>query len=358
MATSSGTRRYAFIDSIRGVAACLVMVEHALEAGGFLRIRHCAFALSWLNPGEIGVVAFFFVSGFVIPLSLEKWNNIPHFWLNRILRIYPLYACAYLAGVAVVGVGHLIWDGPFWSGLSWSGVLLNLATHILFVQEFFHTPNFVPVAWTLSLEAVWYAGITLLFVLGLHRRIWWVVALSVLSSLLACALALLSGVHLPMGRLSLLLVSVIGMFCFRRECGDVSRRNCLLACAVVGATIALNLLVGFALRPSLSAIAPSFRCVAISWTIGAAIFFVPYVFRAPALLKNSVLTWLGKISYSIYLIHALVIMALSLTPLLGGAMVMAIFVVTIGLSSLSYRFIEYPIIAYSHALRPARAVLG
>jgi peptidoglycan/LPS O-acetylase OafA/YrhL len=317
------------------------------KPAGFLRIERGAPALSWFNIGELGVVDFFFVSGFVIPLSLEKWNNIPHFWINRMLRIYPLYICVYLAAIAVLAFGSL----------TWVGLPLNIAAHALFIQEFFNTPNFVPVAWTLSLEAVWFLGFTILFVLGVHRRVGWLVALCLLFSLLTCVVTAFD-LRLPMGRLSLLLVCVLGLFCVRREFGEIDKRVFVLAFAAVACAIALNLVVGFLLYPSPAAAAPSFRCVAISWAVGMAIFLGPYLFGALPLARNRVLAWLGKFSYSIYLVHVLAILAFEQTSLEGTTRVLAIIAATLALSGLTYRWIEQPMIAYAHTLRPARAALG
>jgi peptidoglycan/LPS O-acetylase OafA/YrhL len=340
-------RRYTFIDAIRGLAACLVMLEHALEAGGFLKIERGAFGLSWFNIGEMGVVAFFFVSGFVIPMSLERWNNIPHFWINRVLRIYPLYVCVYLAAIAVVAGGSL----------TWRGLPLNIAVHTLFIQEFFNTPNFVQVAWTLSLEAVWYVGFTILFILGLHRRIGWLVVLCLLFSLTAC-LVTAFGLRLPMGRLCLLLVCVLGLFCVRREFGEIGHRVFAIAFTAVAGAVAVNLVVGFLLYPSPAATTPSFRCVAISWVLGMAIFLIPFLFRGLPMIHGRVLIWLGKVSYSIYLVHVLAIMGLEQTSLEGSSLVFAILAVTLALSGLTYRWIEQPMIAYAHALRPVKTALG
>ena len=89
------TTRYGFIDTVRGIAACLVMLQHSLYQSGLLgdwpNSELTGFDPNWLELGETGVVAFFLVSGFVIPLSLEKTANFKVFWLHRALRIYPLY---------------------------------------------------------------------------------------------------------------------------------------------------------------------------------------------------------------------------------------------------------------------------
>ena len=67
---SQTTSRYGFIDTIRGIAACLVMLQHSLYQSGLLGdwpgTKLTGFIPNWLELGETGVVAFFLVSGFVI----------------------------------------------------------------------------------------------------------------------------------------------------------------------------------------------------------------------------------------------------------------------------------------------------
>jgi peptidoglycan/LPS O-acetylase OafA/YrhL len=102
-----GGGRYGFLDSIRGFAACLVMLQHTLYQSGLLGsdlTRLTGFIPTWLELGETGVVAFFIVSGFVIPLSLEKTNDFRLFWVHRALRIYPLYALIYCTTLSCSGM--------------------------------------------------------------------------------------------------------------------------------------------------------------------------------------------------------------------------------------------------------------
>ncbi len=106
--------RYGFLDAIRGLAACSVMLQHSLYASGILGNFNSGqpligFIPTWLELGETGVVAFFLVSGFVIPLSLEKTADLRLFWRHRAFRIYPLYIAVYIAFFAITG-----WQGyPF-----------------------------------------------------------------------------------------------------------------------------------------------------------------------------------------------------------------------------------------------------
>lgn len=316
-----------------------------MEGAGIIHLWPGHFANAWLNLGESGVVAFFFVSGFVIPLSLEKWKNITHFWINRAFRIYPMYLAVFLIGIGVyLASGHSIPNMP-----------LTLIGHVFFVQEFLHTPNFIGVAWTLSLEAVWYLLFSVLFWLGWNGRNGLVSVLAMAAALAACVLSLFV-LRLPMGRVGLLLVCVLGLLCLRREYGQISRVAFWSFGGAIIAVIVLGLFVGFELRPNpLSRLSISLRCVLTSWTLGAAIFFSAYFCRSCILFKNRLVRYLGKISYSIYLLHATVIHLV--TPVFknvpGGAYLTlaVVAIATIALAGLTYRFIEWPAIRLSHVLR-------
>ena len=78
--------RYSFLDATRGIAACSVMLQHSLYASGILGDFNSGrpltgFIPTWLEFGETGVVAFFLVSGFVIPLESGK-DREPAFILD------------------------------------------------------------------------------------------------------------------------------------------------------------------------------------------------------------------------------------------------------------------------------------
>jgi peptidoglycan/LPS O-acetylase OafA/YrhL len=346
--TQQPQRHYGFIDGVRGIAACAVMLQHAFEQTGFLALEKGSFALSWLNLGEFGVVAFFFVSGFVIPLSLEKWGNIPHFWVNRVFRIYPLYLTVYFIAAILTG----------FAGLALSQIPKNLFFHLLFIQEFVRTPNFIGVAWTLSLEAVWYLLFTFLFYLGLNRRYKLVIVLAVAVALALC-LVTLTVLRLPMGRVGLLLVCVLGLLCLRKEFGEIGNKLFLGGWSAISAIIIVGLFIGFWLRPGLSSITPSFRCVLISWALAFAFFMTAFLHRTWVVTNNRATRYLGKISYSIYLVHGFVIPGIvaAFARIHGGSLltVFAIVAATIAISNLTYRYIEYPAIAFSHRLRPRKA---
>jgi peptidoglycan/LPS O-acetylase OafA/YrhL len=338
--------RYGFIDSIRGIAACLVMLQHSLYTGKILAEGSDSFLYgllpNLLELGQTGVVAFFLVSGFVIPLSLEKTANFRLFWVHRILRIYPLYLAVYVVSLFVQGGGSLEGTVAF---------IKNIGAHLLMVQEYVKQPNFVGGSWTLAIEMVWYIGLSGLFLLGLNKKTNLLVALALLASAAACVVCAF-GLHMPMGRLSMLVCCVFGLVCYRRERGEITRKHFFVLCAALVLMIASNLVCGFLLFPA-SDPTSSLTTVQNSWSLAALVFFVPFAFRGLPVWDHSILAFLGRISYSIYLVHGLVLHGLKDTPVTGWALVALTFVVTLPLAALTYRLIESPPIRWGKRFKHA-----
>lgn len=152
--------RLEFLDAIRGLAAVSVLLGHCLEP---LSTRYVVWEHETFRPGEFGVVLFFITSGFIIPASLERHGAVGRFWTGRVFRLYPLYlAC--LGGAFVLNqLGHFGLPADWEGTKSW---LLNATM----VQNFVSGPQALGNAWTLAYEMVFYLGMTLLFLGGRHRR--------------------------------------------------------------------------------------------------------------------------------------------------------------------------------------------
>lgn len=157
-------QRFGYIDAQRGLAALLVIWLHATDAFKQLPIPPVgdllyAFSAA-IDTGRVGVILFFAVSGFVIPSSLRtvgkqtKPDALRVFLIRRVFRLYPAYWVS-VGGAALLGLFLMT---PF----SAQTVLLNLTM----IQSVFGAPDVLGLYWTLRLELIFYIACALLFTLG------------------------------------------------------------------------------------------------------------------------------------------------------------------------------------------------
>ena len=85
--------------------------------------RHLAI-MRHIDLGKYGVLLFFLVSGYVIPMSLERHGSLRRFWIGRLFRIYP----AYLAAIALVGA--LAPPAAAWPALAAAETVSGVLAHV------------------------------------------------------------------------------------------------------------------------------------------------------------------------------------------------------------------------------------
>ena len=141
------------IDLLRGSAAILVVLSH------FQSIRGIQFGWFGMNGGWLGVQLFFVISGYLIIQSAYKYSA-REYYIHRIFRIFPAYWFWYIAFGLLSGnlVGSALADPYFYA---------NLAMLQHFIPEAYLRYTFLPPSWTLSVEWVWYI---LAFLLALTSR--------------------------------------------------------------------------------------------------------------------------------------------------------------------------------------------
>lgn len=109
MASASASRVYfPNLNGLRFIAALLVIIHH-IEQIKYIYGMPNNFSSSFVQIiGELGVILFFVLSGFLITYLLleeEKQTQtiaIRNFYLRRILRIWPLYFLIVLAGLFIL----------------------------------------------------------------------------------------------------------------------------------------------------------------------------------------------------------------------------------------------------------------
>src|SRR4051812_2120361 len=165
-------KRLGWLDGLRGWAALVVVCFH-LSPSVLGPARHMA-VYRHIDLGKYGVLLFFLVSGYVVPMSLERHGSLRRFWTGRLFRIYP----AYLVTIAVVAA----------AGARPGGLL----AHASMLVDPLGVRGAVRVFWTLSYEMIFYLVVAGLYAWGLHRR-------SALWAAATALIALLAGPALPDG---------------------------------------------------------------------------------------------------------------------------------------------------------------
>ena len=327
------------IEGLRGIAILLVLLFHA--------------GLPWTPGGFVGVDVFFVISGFLITGKLWRESqqpgglNITRFYAWRIRRLLP----AALVAVALISLVGLLLAAPLdRSELAADGAAsaLSIANmrFIGSVDYFAATTSPSPFLhfWSLSVEEQFYLVWPALIVLltwrgGSSRRLIVALLIGVVASF---ALSIWLTDTSPARAFYLLptrvwqlgvggLLALVGVMGTSRRAGALAWAG-LAAVAVAG--VALTAEIPY---PGLAALLPTAGAVALLY--GGAAPSGPVRLLAAAPLR-----FLGKISYSLYLWHwpLLVLPLMFLERALTGVEVVASVAAAIGVSWLSWRFVEQP----------------
>ncbi|MEQ4302210.1 acyltransferase [Plantactinospora sp. B6F1] len=178
------------MDALRGIAALVVVFDHSSYA--FMAELRPEL-MAQFNTSRYGIMVFFLVSGYIIPASLERRGCIRTFWIGRVFRIYPLWVAVVVAVLAagLLGVANLRDFGQ-------RNVATVTLAHLTMLQELLGTPNLLLVLWTLSYEMAFYLLVVALFTVRLHQRS---TAVAVILAVLAAA-SVAAGLTLPASALS------------------------------------------------------------------------------------------------------------------------------------------------------------
>jgi peptidoglycan/LPS O-acetylase OafA/YrhL len=326
-------RRLQFIDAVRGLAASAVVLHHV--AGqmlvGFADVSNRIF-----NFGRFGVCAFFLVSGFLIPRSLERAGSLLKFAVRRFFRLYPLY---WLSLAAALGLSRYVDVLPpaFRIGLP-----LSAWINVTMFQEFAGFPHAIVLYYTLTIELAWYLGCGLLYCFrSLDRTIFWCwMYLGVFATLdVACPVLLDRRIPFstPFYGLTLLFGAVISSHSSAKV--SLHRLLCLtLAILLAGGVSSWIAQSYFGSKSSEGQL--TFSAAALPW-LAAYVMFVGAYFARWAVWPRPTL-WLGRISYSLYLLHLLVLSLVVNAAVAGYTGASLAIAGSLAIASLTWRFVELP----------------
>ncbi|MER6825913.1 acyltransferase [Streptosporangium sp. NPDC000563] len=373
--------RLAWLDALRGIGAVAVLLEHMLP--WFMP----ALRPYWFNLGMYGVLVFFLVSGYIIPVSLERHGDVRAFWISRVFRLYPIYLL----------VSALVLVMAFWMPVREQVPrdLSSVAAHATMLLDVVGRGGLADTMWTLSYEMVFYLVVTALFVGGLHRASG---TFAVGFGVVAVAVGLVLTAPLLQGPWPAYVSGVlffVGLACliggrFRRTAAYVLGATALVLLIFssfvpwFGAAILSVMFAGTAIRrweqgsgglwpvaaaTVLVALAPVWAEQAGWWWVQPGPWFTTIALAgasfagAIALRERRLprfLVWLGLVSYSVYLLHHPLLRIAHVVvgdvrnagQVVQVSLSVAFVLVVLGLSLLTYRYVELPMQRLGR--RPAR----
>lgn len=151
----TATSRYDQLDALRGLAAFGVVISHFSLLTPLEWVKHTP--LSLISSGHESVILFFVLSGFVLSIQLTSAAGIsyPLYAAKRICRIYVPYLAAVLIGYLAFRLtfrGTVSWAGV-WANSPWPGNLsiADVLAHVIMLAPF-QSDRIVPVVWSLVYE--------------------------------------------------------------------------------------------------------------------------------------------------------------------------------------------------------------
>jgi peptidoglycan/LPS O-acetylase OafA/YrhL len=329
--------RFGAIDSLRGLLALGVVVHHTLAAAAFFDSGAWGYSTNLFmnNLGRVGVGMFFMITGFLFTVKASELSiDWPRFFRHRLLRLFPLYA------VVVLLIHFIIFTLCGWqlkttvvealvNAMDWLAFVIRRRPDI---NGYSNTEWIIAgVNWTLKYEVFFYIVATPL----LHAGFRWLgrSAMAWVAVALCALLYVANQLHVPNAHHFLnLFLGVLCAFIVPLLKPNICLMKVLASIAICSLFITEEPLVIF--------------------LANATIFLFMANLEQPERVASGALMaplqWLGEISYSIYLLHGMVLylcyvifgVAMSMAAFWGLAIAVVVFVVLV--SSLTYKYIERP----------------
>ncbi|MFJ3487671.1 acyltransferase family protein [Pseudomonas sp. NPDC090202] len=338
-------KRLAYLDALRGIAALLVVFTHL-----YLPVIGHVWVFDYLiDPGKLGVLWFFMISGVVIPYSLKPGPEGPRrFLISRFMRLYPAYWLSLLVFLLMLKLG----GAPL---PTWQQVTANLTM----VQAALGFDDVIGLYWTLFIELVFYGLCLALFLAGKLYDLVFRARCSLLFLLVALGMGVVRA--LSERKLPVALPLALSLMFF----GSIWRQWLLAEHSKALTQNLRMLLIAFAVLLPPTLIMAYSKDMGTGETWGRYCFTYAVAISSFLLLTRSVrldhpaLVWLGAVSYSLYLLHPSMAMfgewLLNNTAAPELAVAVLSTLLTLGAAHLCFHYIESPFIQLGKRLNNRKA---
>lgn len=311
------------LDSIRGIAATSVVIHHLLLMPTFLAaFPHNAWInCSFFRSAWLLVDLFFVLSGIVMSLSYVDGDferfSLREFMVRRLARVYPLHIVMLLANllfrllrISLVVAGVVVAAPTAFEVNNAYSFLLNVL--LLHSMGFIDYLSWNAPSWSISVEFYTYLVFGLIVLIAQRMRsIAWFYALSgilVVGSLIVIVFVLGKeslGLQTDFGILRCFVSFFLGVLTVRvvrslpAKPGPATQ-GALQVLAMTASVVLVSIVEDI---PAASFLAP----LTFALFLGSLLAF-PQALVVPRILVVRPLVWLGRRSYSIYMVHALVVL--------------------------------------------------
>jgi peptidoglycan/LPS O-acetylase OafA/YrhL len=311
--------RVAFANTLRGIAALCVVIQHyghvfwneRIVTAGLINAPVLALPpltpayLRWVGQmqpfelGQFGVGLFFLISGFVIPFSFTK-NSWRAFVVGRLTRIYPTFAAGFVCTLIVLWLCGSYFERSFpYDSTS------VVAQFFPGVQDMALTTGIDGIIWTLNIEMKFYLVCVLtagLFARGSASVFLVPLALTVVAWLLVPMTNAIGGemgarasaIYLAIQFIDLMFIGVVFSYLIR---GLISKRVAVAAIVVMCLAMAAVWVRALPINRN------------YAWSYAAAVltFAAAYTIQRTAIFRPTRITeFFADISYPLYLIHGVI----------------------------------------------------
>lgn len=325
------------LTGFRGLLALSVVIYHiygsAILEGYLPEVTKESF-LYWINyAGPISVNLFFVISGLLITQSLLNKRTLREFALNRFLRIYPVFITIH---IIIFAVGPII--GYKWmAGIGIVDYVTSFITNAMLLPGIFPLPIAQIVAWSLSYELFFYIIVGLVWFVYRNEKF------HALSKIALYALVISLGTVIVIYHRDFLFFAVgVLLFLCQNELRKRWKPNKVFYFNGVLILILMYASYHIFTVPIVAVLLLSFLLfISIMMEYGL----------LSSVLRSGLMSYLGKISYSLYMWHTMVMFPLKVivpkvSSMIGSSSLsftiyaVLSLILSIVVSHLSFKYIE------------------